>query len=105
ATDAAAEGVGNESAPRSARVTVTARADAGELTLRVSDTGAGLDPAAAEEVFRRGWSTKSAGRGLGLALVQQAARRNAGTVEVTTSPDGGAQFTARLPLTAPAVTT
>ncbi|WP_166483969.1 sensor histidine kinase [Streptomyces rhizosphaericus] len=104
ATDAAAEGVGNESAPRSARVTVTARADAGELTLRVSDTGAGLDPAAAEEVFRRGWSTKSAGRGLGLALVQQAARRNAGTVEVTTSPDGGAQFTARLPLTTPAAT-
>ncbi|MEE4597216.1 sensor histidine kinase [Streptomyces sp. DSM 41524] len=105
ATDAAAEGVGNDSAPRSARVTVTARADAGELTLRVSDTGAGLDPAAAEEVFRRGWSTKSPGRGLGLALVQQATRRNAGTVEVTTSPDGGAQFTARLPLTAPAATT
>ncbi|MFD0446439.1 MULTISPECIES: sensor histidine kinase [Streptomyces violaceusniger group] len=105
ATDAAAEGIGNESAPRSARVTVTARADAGELTLRVSDTGAGLDPAAAEEVFRRGWSTKSPGRGLGLALVQQATRRNAGTVEVTTSPDGGAEFTARLPLTTPAVTT
>ncbi|MBI0313312.1 MULTISPECIES: sensor histidine kinase [Streptomyces violaceusniger group] len=105
ATDAAAEGVGNESAPRSARVTVTARADAGELTLRVSDTGAGLDPAAAEEVFRRGWSTKSPGRGLGLALVQQAVRRNAGTVEVTASPDGGAEFTARLPLTTPAVTT
>ncbi|GAA0989481.1 sensor histidine kinase [Streptomyces rhizosphaericus] len=105
ATDAAAEGIGNESAPRSARVTVTARADAGELTLRVSDTGAGLDPAAPEEVFRRGWSTKSPGRGLGLALVQQATRRNAGTVEVTTSPDGGAEFTARLPLTTPAVTT
>ncbi len=105
ATDAAAEGIGNESAPRSARVTVTARADAGELTLRVSDTGAGLDPAAAEEVFRRGWSTKSPGRGLGLALVQQATRRNAGTVEVTTSPDGGAEFTARLPLATPAVTT
>ncbi|OPF74260.1 histidine kinase [Streptomyces antioxidans] len=101
ATDAAAEGVGNEAAPRSARVTVTARADAGELTLRVADTGAGLDPAAAEEVFHRGWSTKSPGRGLGLALVRQAARRNAGTVEVTASPEGGAEFTARLPLTAP----
>ncbi|GLV77457.1 histidine kinase [Streptomyces hygroscopicus subsp. hygroscopicus] len=104
ATDAAAEGVGSGTAPRSARVTVTARADAGELTLRVADTGAGLDPAAAEEVFRRGWSTKSAGRGLGLALVQQAARRNAGTVEVAGSADGGAEFTVRLPLTAPAVT-
>ncbi len=104
ATDAAAEGVGNDEAPRSARVTVTARADAGELTLRVTDTGAGLDPAATEDVFRRGWSTKSPGRGLGLALVQQAARRNAGTVEVSASEDGGADFTVRLPLTTPTPT-
>lgn len=104
ATDAAAEGVGHGTAPRSARVTVTARADAGELTLRVADTGAGLDPATAEEVFRRGWSTKSPGRGLGLALVQQATRRNAGTVEVASAPEGGAAFTVRLPLTTPATT-
>lgn len=104
ATDAAAEGVGHGTAPRSARVTVTARADAGELTLRVADTGAGLDPATAEEVFRRGWSTKSPGRGLGLALVQQATRRNAGTVDVASAPEGGAAFTVRLPLTTPATT-
>lgn len=102
ATDAAAEGMGGDTAPRSARVTVTARADGGELTLRVADTGPGLDPAAAEEAFRRGWSTKSPGRGLGLALVQQAARRNAGTVEVTRSEEGGAAFTIRLPLSSPA---
>ena len=38
------------------------------------------------------------GRGLGLALVQQCARRHGGTVEVADSPDGGAQFTVRLPL-------
>ncbi|QKV92479.1 sensor histidine kinase [Streptomyces sp. NA02950] len=99
ATDAAAEGVGSGAA-RSARVTVTARAADGELTLRVADTGAGLDPAAAEEIFRRGWSTKSPGRGLGLALVQQAVRRNAGTVRVSAAEGGGAEFTVRLPLVA-----
>ncbi|KAK1182233.1 ATP-binding protein [Streptomyces sp. NBS 14/10] len=98
ATDAAAEGVGRGAA-RSARVTVTARAVTDELTLRVSDTGAGLDPATAEAAFGRGWSTKSAGRGLGLALVQQAVRRNSGTVEVSRTPDGGAEFTVRMPLT------
>ncbi|WP_327326171.1 ATP-binding protein [Streptomyces sp. NBC_01210] len=84
--------------PLRARVTVTARADRGELLLRVADTGAGVDPADAEEVFRRGWSTHGAGRGLGLALVRQAAHRSRGTVLLTEGPDGGAEFTVRLPL-------
>ncbi|MER5982145.1 ATP-binding protein [Streptomyces sp. NPDC001787] len=88
-------------APRAssrARVTVTARAVDGLLLLRVADTGAGIGPDDAAEVFRRGWSTRGAGRGLGLALVRQAAHRNGGTVELDRGPDGGARFTVRLPL-------
>lgn len=87
--------------PRSgsrARVTVTALAGDGELLLRVADTGAGIGPEDADEVFRRGWSTHGAGRGLGLALVQQAAHRNGGTVALDRGADGGAEFTVRLPL-------
>ncbi|MFF3765028.1 ATP-binding protein [Streptomyces sp. NPDC001922] len=103
------------------RVTVTARAADGELTLRVADTGPGVDPAAADAVFRRGWSTKlpaapdggapedgaqdggprpaaGPGRGLGLALVRQAVRRNGGTIELGRAPEGGAEFTVRLPV-------
>lgn len=83
-----------------ARVTVTALADERELLLRVADTGGGIGPEAADEVFRRGWSTHGAGRGLGLALVRQAAYRNGGTVELDAGPDGGARFTVRLPLVA-----
>ncbi|MFJ9524797.1 sensor histidine kinase [Streptomyces cyaneofuscatus] len=81
-----------------ARVTVTALADGRELLLRVSDTGAGIGPEEADEVFRRGWSTHGAGRGLGLALVRQAAHRNGGSVELDRAPEGGARFTVRLPL-------
>ncbi|MEV4438802.1 sensor histidine kinase [Streptomyces sp. NPDC049577] len=113
AIDAAAGGVPG------AGVTVTVRADddSGELLLRVTDTGPGVAPEAADEIFRRGWSTKSTapavaspsgaategagvgyGRGLGLALVQQAARRNGGTVTVGNNPGSGAEFTVRLPL-------
>ncbi|MGW7091275.1 sensor histidine kinase [Streptomyces sp. NPDC054874] len=105
--DGSDEGAGAVPPPRApggsagrARVTVTALADERELLLRVTDTGAGIGPEAADEVFRRGWSTHGAGRGLGLALVRQAAYRNGGTVELDAGPDGGARFTVRLPLPA-----
>ncbi|MCF3134646.1 sensor histidine kinase [Streptomyces olivochromogenes] len=98
AVDAAQGGV-------TARVTVTAHADdaddARALVLRVSDTGAGVDPAHAELVFQRGFSTKPAGpggRGLGLALVRQAVTRHEGRLTVAEAEEGGAVFEVRLPL-------
>ncbi|NEB06075.1 sensor histidine kinase [Streptomyces sp. SID13726] len=91
-----------------ARVTVTAYADPdrSELVLRVSDTGSGVDPAHAEAVFERGFSTKPAGpggRGLGLALARQAVHRQDGTLSVAEADGGGARFEVRLPLSGTAV--
>ncbi|MFJ6981721.1 MULTISPECIES: ATP-binding protein [unclassified Streptomyces] len=93
-----------------ARVTVTAATEEDDLVLRVTDTGEGVDPAHAEQVFERGYSTKPAGpggRGLGLALARQAVLRHDGTltVESTSGGDGGAEFVVRLPLRATAGTT
>lgn len=91
-----------------ARVTVTAFTDDAVLVLRVADTGAGVDPSHAEQVFQRGWSTKPAGpagRGLGLALVRQTVLRHAGTLTVREAPGGGAEFEARLPLVTTAMDT
>ncbi|MFI0214691.1 sensor histidine kinase [Streptomyces lydicus] len=88
--------------PEPPRVRVTARAAGGELLLRVADNGPGVAADAAEEIFQRGWTTKQSttghGHGLGLALVQQAVRRNGGTVALDPAPEGGARFTVRLPL-------
>ncbi|MGP3948193.1 sensor histidine kinase [Streptomyces sp. 7N604] len=107
AVDAAAGGANWDAdrahAGRRARVTVTALADEAELLLRVSDNGPGVDAAEVDAIFRRGWSTKSpaspaGSRGLGLALVRQAVRRNGGTIQLDHSADGGAEFTVRLPL-------
>ncbi|WP_329129007.1 sensor histidine kinase [Streptomyces sp. NBC_01476] len=84
-----------------AQVTVTARVDAGHLLLRVADTGPGIPSGDADSVFEHGWSTKPpapGGRGLGLALARQAVTRNGGTLSLTVPPEGGAVFTARLPL-------
>ncbi|MFB7170981.1 ATP-binding protein [Streptomyces sp. NPDC056254] len=81
-----------------ARIAVTLRPERDELLLRVADNGPGLPEGV--DVFRRGWSGKGEGRGLGLALVRQVAQRYGGAVVASQGPGGGAEFTVRLP-TAP----
>ena len=70
------------------------------LTVRVSDSGAGVPAGLDGQVFERGWSTKTSdgpvGRGLGLALVVQAVRKYDGQIAVTTSDLGGAEFDIRI---------
>ncbi len=95
AIDASAE------APAPRRVTVTVRADEQDLLIQVEDTGPGLPPELREAAFTRGWSTKiattTAGRGLGLALVNQVVTRRHGSLQVDTPAGGGTRFTVRLP--------
>ena len=76
------------------RMEVTVTWDAGHLTLRVGDNGPGIPDADHDHVLEHGWSTKAGGatgRGVGLALVSQAARRNGGSVRIGRSPLGGAE--------------
>ncbi|WP_260806036.1 sensor histidine kinase [Nocardioides sp. SLBN-35] len=81
------------------RVAVAFEGDAGTLVVRVGDSGPGLDAEAAGRVLDRGWTTKAepgTGRGLGLALVVQVARKHDGHVAVGRSGLGGAEFTVTL---------
>ena len=82
-----------------ATVTVTVRRDEGGFLLRVEDGGAGISEKFAARVFDRGYSTKSAGRGLGLALVAQIVRRHGGTVDVEREPS---VMVVRIPFEVPA---
>ncbi|WP_328530037.1 sensor histidine kinase [Nocardioides sp. NBC_00368] len=83
----------------SRQVEVHLTGDDHTLTVRVGDSGPGLDDTAAARVLDRGWTTKAepgTGRGLGLALVGQVARRHGGEVLVGRSHLGGAEFTVTL---------
>jgi two-component system CitB family sensor kinase len=88
-------------------VEVTIRDDAEGLLVRVHDSGPGVDPELADEIFRDGFTTKAATgvgrRGLGLALVSQAARRRGGSISVENAE--GAVFTVFLPRTRTPVAT
>jgi two-component system, NtrC family, nitrogen regulation sensor histidine kinase NtrY len=77
---------------------------AGWVETRITDHGIGLPPDAADRIFEPDFTTKRRGTGLGLALVRQAVEAAGGTVHAR-NRESGAEFTVRLPLTGPAITT
>ncbi|MGY1438101.1 sensor histidine kinase [Streptomyces reniochalinae] len=91
-------GPGGES-PRVSVTIAVEETPARRLLIRVADNGPGLPSAAGDAVFERGWSTKSGGGGIGLALVRQTARRHGGEVHARNLRPTGAEFTVRLPCT------
>ena len=98
--DNAIEAVASRPLPAERWVSVSVRREADAFLIRVHDSGPGVDEAKAHRIFERGYTTRRRrgrnGHGLGLALVQQVIRRRGGSISVEN--DGGAVFTARLPL-------
>lgn len=69
--------------------------------LRVDDRGRGMDAKTLERAFDPFFSTKFAGRGLGLAAVAGTVRRLNGVVELSSSPNKGTVFCAYVPVAMP----
>lgn len=63
------------------------------VELRLTDTGAGIEPARLESVFEPLTSTKTYGVGLGLPIVRQILRRHGGDVELDSMPGEGTTVT------------
>ena len=82
-------------------VRVTLTREAGDAVVCVQDDGAGLPPEALAHVFDRFWRGDGArhteGTGIGLAVVQAAARAHGGSVQVQSEPGAGCRFTIRIP--------
>ncbi|MEU6100735.1 sensor histidine kinase [Streptomyces flaveolus] len=79
-------------------VEVELRQDATGVEIVVRDSGPGVAPALAREVFSHGFTTKAARqgeRGIGLALTRLVCERHGGEISVTNTSEG-AVFTARM---------
>jgi signal transduction histidine kinase len=87
--------------PPGGAVEVSAGSQDGAVTVRVADSGPGIDPADQEVIFEKFGRATSApskpGTGLGLFLARSIAEAHGGTVTVTSLPGRGATFTLALP--------
>ncbi|TDB71200.1 ATP-binding protein [Micromonospora sp. KC723] len=82
-------------------VEVELRRDASSVEIVVRDSGPGVAPELAQEVFTHGFTTKAAQggeRGIGLALTRLVCHRRGGEVAVANTEEG-AMFTARMSVT------
>lgn len=80
-------------------VTVTCgRVENGALTFSVADTGCGIDPALAEQVFERFYKVDpfAQGLGLGLSLCRLIVEKSGGEIYLDTSYSQGARFVVTL---------
>lgn len=86
--------------PAGGTVRITARREAGRVTLTVADQGTGISPADLARIFLPFWTRRadgSPGRGLGLSIVQSVIRRWGGEIAVDSRPGAGTTFTIRFP--------
>ena len=79
-------------------LSVSTEAGEGQVVVRVTDNGPGIDAEALPEIFEPFFSTKEAGTGLGLALTQQIIQEHEGTITVQSEQGEGTTFVVRLPL-------
>ena len=85
-------------------ITIAATNNQGQLTIKVTDDGRGIDPQliASGQLFQPGYSTASelseiAGRGVGLDVVKTTVEARGGSVKIQSEPGRGSTFEITLP--------
>jgi two-component system, NtrC family, sensor histidine kinase AtoS len=86
-----------EAAAPEGRVKVELRREARSVVLHVADDGPGVPEHQMERIFDPLFTTKPAGTGLGLTIVERVAEAHGALLEVRNTMPGGARFSIRWP--------
>jgi signal transduction histidine kinase len=78
-------------------LTITSEAGDGQLVISVSDTGVGLPPEQAEQIFRAFFTTKDNGTGMGLPISRSIIESHGGRLWAAANSGRGATFQFSLP--------
>jgi signal transduction histidine kinase len=70
---------------------------AGAVRLRITDTGAGIEPETLPRIFDPFFTTKASGTGLGLSISYGIVREHQGIIDVESRPGRGTTFTLTFP--------
>lgn len=90
--------------PAGSDIAIMARADAGDVALSITDTGAGLTEEESHNLFRRAYRGRRhlgsvPGLGLGLWIAQICVHANGGTISAhSPGPERGTTMSIRLPV-------
>jgi two-component system, LuxR family, sensor kinase FixL len=81
-------------------IIATALADGHMIEIRVSDTGSGIAPDVAGQLFQPFVTTKRQGMGVGLSISRTIVEAHGGTIAARANPGGGTTFALTLPAVA-----
>jgi len=70
----------------------------GQILLRVTDNGPGMNPETLQKIFEPFFTTKGAGTGLGLATVYAIVQDHQGSIECWSTPETGTEFAIQFPV-------
>jgi len=86
-----------QASPPNGSITVKTRESDGTVEITVIDRGSGIPPKLIENIFNPFYTTKSAGVGLGLAIVSKIVDEHGGSIAVESEPGEGSVFRVYLP--------
>jgi two-component system, NtrC family, sensor histidine kinase HydH len=68
----------------------------GSISVKISDTGTGINKKDLKDIFKPFFTTKERGVGLGLAICQKIIKEHSGNISVKSIPSGGTAFLIKL---------
>jgi signal transduction histidine kinase len=86
--------------PRGGKIFISSMLENFNITVRFSDTGAGIPAEYVEKIFQPFFTTKGEGKGtgLGLAISRNIISQHQGTMRVESEPSKGTTFFIHLPI-------